>query len=64
MIRRTDRQICDCVCFLVCPLLSLQVGLPSTQGDAVAVAAPHWHNTVGAAWVSFIPVSQPTQSSQ
>lgn len=36
---------------------SLQVGLPSSQGDAVAVAATRSLNTLSAASVPFIPVS-------
>jgi len=47
-----------CVGLSVLCSYSLQVGLPSSQGDMVAVAAPRWLSTLSAASVPFIPVSQ------
>lgn len=37
----------------------LRLVFPPSQGDAVAVAAPRWLNTLSAASVPFIPVSPP-----
>lgn len=56
--------VCVCVGLSVLCSYTLQVGLPSSQGDVVAVAAPHWLNTLSTASVPFIPVSRLTHSSQ